>query len=137
VQVHRERKAIERAGAALAFVGNGGRHFARAFAEELGLEAPVYVDTSLRAYQALGMKRGVLTALASPSVVASTARALRGGFRQKGVRGDAWQLGGVFVIAPGGAIRFAYASRAAGDHPPIEAVLEALPRAGGAAGVRS
>jgi AhpC/TSA antioxidant enzyme len=123
VQVHREGKAIEQAGAALAFVGNGGRHFARAFADELGLEAPVYVDTSLRAYRTLGMKRGVLTALASPSVVASTARALRGGFRQRGVQGDAWQLGGVFVIAPGGKIRYAYASSAAGDHPPVEAIL--------------
>jgi hypothetical protein len=126
VQVHRERERIERSGALLAFVGNGGRHFARAFAEELGLEAPVYVDTSLRAYEALGMKRGVFAALASPSVVASAARAMRGGFRQKGVQGDAWQLGGVFVIAPGAEIRYAYASGAAGDHPPVEAILAAL-----------
>lgn len=131
--MHRERKAIEHAGAALAFLGNGRGPFARAFAEELGLEAPVYVDTSARAYAALGMKRGVLTALASPSVVASTARALRGGFRQKGVQGDPWQLGGVFVIAPGGVIRFAYASSAAGDHPPVGAILAALPGAGRAA----
>jgi hypothetical protein len=127
VQVHREREAIERAGAALAFVGNGNRRFARAFAEELGIEVPVYADTGLAAYAALGMKRGgVLTALASPSVVASTARALRGGFRQKGVQGDAWQLGGVFVIAPGGEVRYAYTSDAAGDHPPVDAILAAL-----------
>jgi hypothetical protein len=126
VQVHREREAIERAGAALAFVGNGNRRFGRAFAEELGIEAPVYVDAGLGAYAALGMKRGVLAALASPSVVASTARALRGGFRQEGVQGDPWQLGGVLVVAPGGAVRYAYRSRAAGDHPPVEAILAAL-----------
>lgn len=124
--MHREREAIEQAGAALVFVGNGNRRFARAFAEELGIEAAVYVDTGLAAYAALGMKRGVLTALASPSVVASTARALRGGFRQKGVQGDAWQLGGVFVVAPGGEVRYAYASDSAGDHPPVDAILAAL-----------
>jgi len=126
VQVHREREAIEGAGAALAFVGNGNRRFARAFAEELGLEAPVYVDTGLGAYAALGMKRGVLAALASPSVVASTTRALRGGFRQVGVQGDPWQLGGVFVVAPGGAVRYAHASKAVGDHPPVDEILAAL-----------
>ena len=60
-------------------------------------------------------------------------RALRGGFRQKGVQGDPWQLGGVFVVAPGGVIRFAYASSAAGDHPPVGAILAALPGAGRAA----
>lgn len=124
--MHREREAIERAGAALAFVGNGNRRYARAFAEDLGLEAPVYVDPALVAYAALGMKRGVLAALASPSVVASTARALRGGFRQEGVQGDPWQLGGVFVVAPGGAVRYAHASRAAGDHPTVDAILAAL-----------
>jgi hypothetical protein len=124
--VHRERDRIEAKGAGLAFVGNGNRHFARAFAEELGIVAPVYVDPSLRAYKAFGLRRGVVAALGSASVVSHAARAMRGGFRQRGVQGDAWQLGGVFVVAPGGAVRYAHASTAAGDHPPVEAVLRAL-----------
>jgi hypothetical protein len=134
--VHRERQRIERAGAALAFVGNGNLLFARAFAEELGIEAPVYVDTGLDAYAALGLARGVVAALGSASVVAHAARAMRGGFRQRGVQGDPWQLGGVFVVAPGGDLRYAYASKAAGDHPPVEALLAALRTGGGASASR-
>ena len=124
--MHRERGAIEARGASIAFVGNGGRRFARAFVEELGLDVPVYVDPGLRAYEALGLRRGVVAALASPSVLAHAARAMRAGFRQKGVQGDPWQLGGVFVVAPGGELRYAYASEAAGDHPPLDAVLATL-----------
>lgn len=124
--MHRERERIERAGAALAFVGNGSPTFARAFREDLSLLSPVYVDTGLRAYAALGMKRGVAAALASVSVLASAARAMRAGFRQKAVQGDAWQLGGVFVVAPGGERLYGYVSDAAGDHPPIEAVLASI-----------
>jgi hypothetical protein len=126
VQVHREREAIEAQGARLAFVGNGDRRFARAFAEELGIEAPVYVDPSRRAYAALGLRRGVVAALGSASVVSHAARAMRAGFRQRGVQGDPWQLGGVFVVAPGGLVRYAYASTSAGDHPRTEAILAAL-----------
>jgi hypothetical protein len=124
--VHRERGAIESRGARLAFVGSGDRRFARAFADELGIGAPIYVDPSRRVYEALGLKRGVLAALGSASVVFHAARAVKGGFRQTGVQGDPWQLGGVFVVAPGGEVRYAYASAAAGDHPPVEAILDAL-----------
>jgi hypothetical protein len=126
VQVHRERDRIGRAGAKLVLIGNGNRHFARAFREDLGIEAPVYVDTERRAYAALGMKRGVGAALGSGSALKNAARALRAGFRQGPVQGDAWQLGGVLVVRPGGRVVYRHLSEAAGDHPPVDSILETL-----------
>src|SRR4051812_38994296 len=106
-------------------IGNGNRHFATAFHDQLKLESPLYVDTQRVAYQALGMKRSVLAVL-SLSAMKNAVRALRGGHRQKAVQGDAWQLGGVLVVRPGGDVVYEYRSHEPGDHPPVEDVLAAL-----------
>jgi NAD(P)-dependent dehydrogenase (short-subunit alcohol dehydrogenase family) len=42
------------------------------------------------------------------------------------VQGDPWQLGGTFVIQPGGRLTFAHRSEVAGDHAQPKAVLAAL-----------
>ena len=126
VQVHREREAIEKKGARLVFVGNGNRHFAKAFKDEFSIEAPIYVDTERLAYRALGMKRSLLGVL-TPGVVGRAVRALRSGARQTTVQGDALQLGGVLVVRPGGKVAFAHLSEAVGDHPDVADVLEAIP----------
>jgi hypothetical protein len=123
--VHRERAHIRERGAELVFVGNGSRPHARAFREDLGIAAPVYVDPERRAYAALGMKRG-LGPLAALATARNSVRALRAGFRQTGVRGDAWQLGGVLVVRPGGKVAYRYLSAAAGDHPPVDDFLAAI-----------
>jgi NAD(P)-dependent dehydrogenase (short-subunit alcohol dehydrogenase family) len=62
----------------------------------------------------------------SPSLPLHSLRALRSGFRPASVQGDVWQLGGVFVIRPGGDVTYRYVSRDAGDHPPVAAILAAL-----------
>jgi len=111
----------------LAFVGNGNGHFAEAFQKDSGLTAPLYVDTRREAYQTLGMKRSLGATLASLSTLKSAARALRADFRQGSIQGEAWQLGGVLVVRPGGGIAYRYLSEIAGDHPPVAAVLAALP----------
>jgi hypothetical protein len=125
VQVHRARGRIRERGAELVFVGNGSRQQARAFREEFAIAAPLYVDPERRAYAALGMKRG-----SGPVAVLAAARnslrALRAGFRQTGVQGDAWQLGGVLVVRRGGVVAYRYLSGAAGDHPPVDEVLAAI-----------
>jgi NAD(P)-dependent dehydrogenase (short-subunit alcohol dehydrogenase family) len=112
-------------GAELAIVGNGARSFAEAFREEFALDGPLLVDPELRAYRAAGLRRGRVELL-SPRLPLNALRALRSGARQTGVRGDPWQLGGVFVIRPGGELLFRHASREAGDHPSIDEILAAL-----------
>lgn len=127
MQLHREREAIRAKGAELVFVGNGNRHFAQGFRNELGLDEPLYVDTKRNAYRALEMKRGLVRTLLSPAALRNTLRAFRAGFRQGRTKGDAWQLGGVLVVRPGGQVDFAHLSENAGDHPSAADVLAALP----------
>jgi hypothetical protein len=127
VQVHRELPGIRARGGELHFVGNGNRHFARAFKDELEITCPLYVDTKLEAYGALQMKRGVASTLGAPATWKNAIRAMKSGFRQGPIRGDAWQLGGVLVVRTGGVIAYRHLSRAAGDHPPVEEALRALP----------
>ena len=126
VQLHRESATIGKKGARLVFIGNGNRHFASAFKEEFGITEPVYVDTKRESYRAFEMKRGVIDTIASPSAWKNMGRALGSGFRQGMVKGDAWQLGGVLVVRPGGAIAYRYLSNDAGDHPDPAEVLAAL-----------
>ena len=116
---------IHARGAELAIIGNGSAHFAAAFREEFNLDGPLVVDPELRAYRAAGLRRGRVEIL-SPRVPLNALRALRSGARQTAVKGDPWQLGGVFVIRPDGALLFRHVSGEAGDHPSIESVLAAL-----------
>ena len=106
-------------------VGNGTMNFAEAFREDYSLDSPLLIDPELRAYRAAGLRRGRVEAL-SPRMPLNALRALSSGSRQGSVQGDVWQLGGVFVIRPGGDLAYCYVSREAGDHAPPEAILESL-----------
>ncbi|HEY6552472.1 MAG TPA: peroxiredoxin-like family protein [Vicinamibacteria bacterium] len=128
MQVHRELPEIRKRGAELHLVGNGNRRFGQAFKEELKIVCPLFVDTKLEAYRALQMKRGLAATLGSLASWKNVARAMKAGFRQGSTQGDAWQLGGVLVVLPRGQVAFRHTSEAAGDHPPVEAVLGSLPR---------
>jgi NAD(P)-dependent dehydrogenase (short-subunit alcohol dehydrogenase family) len=116
---------IRALGSELVIVGNGSQNFAAAFREDFELDCPILVDPDLRAYRAAGLRRGRVELL-SPRLPLNALRALRSGSRQTGVQGDPWQLGGVFVIRPGGHMTYRYVSREAGDHPPVEEILSAL-----------
>ena len=126
-QLRERHEEIEEAGATLAFVGNGSQFFARAFREDLNLDAPVLIDPELRAFKAAGLKRGVIELL-SPKLPINAVRAFASGARQSSIQGDAFQLGGAFVIAPGGESLFEQRSRVAGDHADVGDILAALQR---------
>src|SRR3989304_4979626 len=59
--------------------GHGGApgRSARAFRDELGIKAPISVDTQRAAYAALGMRRGFGATVGSLAAVKNAARALR------------------------------------------------------------
>ena len=126
MQLHREYPRIKRRGAELVLIGNGSRHFARAFRDEHAITAPLYVDPERRAYAALGMVRGARSASGVLRTLRNASRAWGEGFRQGPVQGDAWQLGGVLVVRPGGRISYRHLSAAAGDHPDTADLLAAL-----------
>jgi dehydrogenase/reductase SDR family protein 12 len=116
---------IHECGAELVIVGSGSQPFARAFVEDLQLDCPVLVDPELSAYRAAGLRRGKVE-LISPRLPFHAIRALRSGSVQSNVQGDAWQLGGVFVIRPDGELLYRHASREAGDHAPVGEILSSL-----------
>ena len=118
---------FEKRGAALAIVGNGNAGFAAAFREDLELpsEVTLLVDPELRAYRAAGLRRGRVEVL-SPRLLRNGLRAFGAGFRQTGIEGDPWQLGGAFVLRPDGSCSFRQASREAGDHANLDELLAAL-----------
>jgi len=116
---------IHSLGAELAIVGNGAPNFAAAFREDQKLDGPLLVDPELRAYRAAGLRRGRVEVL-SPRLGLNALRALSRGYTQGSVQGDPWQLGGVFVFKAGGALTYRYASREAGDHPPVTEIVAAL-----------
>lgn len=128
-----DQERIEAAGAELTFVGSSRPAAAAEFKREKQLEARLLVDPELAAYGAFGLKRSVRSSLGLKSVKHAW-RAFREGHRQESVKGDPWQQGGVFVLAPdgeGGAgqVLYAYRSAEAGDHPPNEEWLAVLERA--------
>jgi len=116
---------IRRAGADLVLVGNGRPDQAAAFARDEVPGVTVLTDPSLRTYRALDLRRGVLATLGPRSAIAA-ASAFRRGHRQAATAGDAWQQGGLAVIAPGGRILFVQRNRDAGDRPDLEGALAAL-----------
>ena len=113
-------------GAQLVVVGNGKPHQAEAFIKDEKLSFPVYVDPELKAYKLAGLRRGV-AATFKLSSLGNAFRATRSGHKQTGLKGDAWQQGGVFVIRqPDPNVSFAYVSETSGDHPSIESIVAGL-----------
>ena len=119
------RDDIEGAGAGLVFVGNGSVAHARRFREKHVPESDVYTDPDLTAYTALGFKRSVAATLGPGSAVAFARASLRG-HRQTSIEGDAWQQGGILVLAPGGGVLHLQRFRDAGGRADVEAALAAL-----------
>ncbi len=116
---------IHELGAELYFIGNGAANFARGFRGEFDVPGPIWVDPQRLSYQALGFRYGVGSTLRL-QVLMNARRAKKAGFSQNTVEGEPIQQGGVLIVKPGGEITYRYASKVAGDHPPVEQVLAAL-----------
>ena len=122
---------IEKRGARLVVVGNGLPAQAQDMKKDLDFPATIWVDQEMEAYRAAGLRRGPTRTL-SWRTFGHLARAWRAGFRQKGVQGDPWQLGGAFVIAAPDRVHYSHVSGEAGDHAPVSELLSALDRASAA-----
>lgn len=130
--MHGERDRIAGMGARLVFIGNGSPAQARDFRDTHAPGDDVYTDPSLATYTALGTRRGI-AATVGPAAARESLRALRRGFRQGLVQGNAWVQGAILVVLPGDRVTWSRLSRHAGDHPPTAEVMGALRSAAGAA----
>lgn len=118
------RQEIESLGAALCAIGNGNAVMARDFVEQFSVEFSVYSDPSRHTYEWLGFKRPYVAL--NLAVLKRGRRAAKAGFRQGAVAGDVFQQGGEAIVSPDGALLYCRVSSGAGDHAPIEELLEAL-----------
>lgn len=114
----------------MAVIGNGTPVMAQDFAEKFGVGVPLYTDPSRKSYELAGWRRPLGSAvLGMGTMLKAGARAMKGGFRQGKTQGDAFQIGGVLVVEPSGAVLFEHADKAAGDHAAIDDILASLPAA--------
>ena len=124
-EIRANRAAIEALGGGIAFVGNGGPRYAKAFKESFAPDVTVLTDPDLRSYRTIGARSGILKTI-GPQAWKAGIRALRSGARQTSVKGHPYQQGAVMVLTPGDHIVYSYLSRVAGDHPSVSSVLAAL-----------
>jgi len=122
VQLHRHR---ERFDGRLWLVGMGTPAHARAFKEQTGVDFPVLLSPDKKAYEAMDLKRGSTGDVFSPRAALKSLQRAR--FQPLRAPEQDWhQLGGTFVIAPGGEVVFAHRGEHPGDEPDVEAVATAL-----------
>lgn len=119
--------AIGAEGGQLVLLGHGNPTHAGEFMRRIGLAERVYTDPARIIYRALGMKHGMLRVYNLESS-RHLRRATLAGYRNSGIRGDRWQLGGTVLIEPSGQVAYRFASEVAGDHGSLSDVLFALKR---------
>jgi peroxiredoxin len=113
------------AGLRLFLIGNGSAAQAAAFAKESATPFPLYTDSRLGTFKAAGLTRGI-GSVVNIGTLKSGLRAMKAGHFQSATKGDAWQEGGAFVIAPGDRLLFAQRSKAGGDHVDPRELIRAI-----------
>lgn len=116
---------VEAKGAEITVIGNGKPSQAAEFARERGLPFRLLTDPGLRSYKAAKLKRSMASTL-RPDLVGHSLRALKAGYRQGRMQGDAFQQGGAFVVDSDGKVLFSQRSGTAGDHVDPQELLQAL-----------
>ena len=116
---------IKRFGAELVLIGNGTPEQGADFDRKDPLPFRLLVDPELVGYKAAELKRSLLAGF-RPRTMLRFFSALRGGYRGHGIRGNPYQLGGVFLILPSGNVRYSRVSSELGDEPAAAEVLTSL-----------
>jgi hypothetical protein len=120
---------IRAKGAELCAVGNGTAKQAKYFVEHEHIDFAVRTDPTLDVYRRAGFKRGFFATF-DPRAALSLVRArLHGHAVNTTVKGDAFQQGGVLIVAPGGREVWRHVNRHAGDHASADAVVSKLEKA--------
>lgn len=115
-------------GADLVLVGSGSVQEAEEFLRETDAEnLRLLVDPELKGYRAAALRRSLLAPYSPRSWWDGFKLFLRG-YRPGKVAGDAYQLGGLFVISPEERVEFAHQADSISDRMPLGDVLLTLER---------
>jgi peroxiredoxin len=107
-------------------IGTGGKRYAEAFIADESVPFPVLLDEDGEAAGIAGTNTLGLTTLLKPKAYTSAVKSFAAGNRQTKTGKRPLQLGATFVIAPGDVLVYADFEDFAGDHAPLDDVLEAL-----------
>jgi peroxiredoxin len=124
LRAHQEE--FEKRGVGIAAIGLGDMNYARVFREDTGITFPLLVDDERKAYKAAELHKANIFHLLRRDNAASRKRAKAGGFEQKKLGKDPFQLGATFVFAPGDQDWFVHQSETFGDNASVERVLAAI-----------
>ena len=125
MQLHQGIDKLTAKGADLYVIGNGTPNFIAGFRDQTKYQGPIYTDPSLTVYKAAQLKRSVTSTL-DPRSLGKAFKAFARGQRQGLTQGDAWQQGGVLVIATDGSVKYHHASDRPGDNASVEQIVAAL-----------
>src|SRR3712207_5517936 len=98
---------------------------AHAFKQETGVTFPVLLSPDKAAYRAMDLERASTAQVFAPRAALASLKRIR----HQPLRApeqDWHQLGGAFVIAPGGEVVFARRARRRADEPDVDALAPAL-----------
>ena len=128
VQLHRASDRFAQAGVELVLIGQASPRQASAFARKLGLEGQrILADEERETYRTAKLKRGNVAQLLGPrSVLSGMKHGARSGVVQGRVIGDAAQLGGALLVAPGGEVLLHHVQENAGDTIEADDLLGAV-----------
>lgn len=121
--MERHRPELEAVGLRLAAVGIGDPKHAQRYCGELAPGVTCFVNKTLEAYRAFGMREGSALELIGPQALANAAGSFGRGARQGAATGNARMLGGVLLIDAGGVVRYARFEQHTGDHPAFAEIL--------------
>lgn len=132
MKVVERQERIERADGMAVFVVHDEPEEVRSIMlDGLDVPFPVVYDLERRIYDGWGLERAPWWRIwLDPGVWTRYARLLAGGERVRGAGRDTRQLGGDFVVAPGGAIDYARPQQR-DDRPPAGKLVDRLERLAG------
>ena len=115
-------------GAELVLIGSGSAQQAEEFLREQDASGlRVLVDPELKGYRAAALRRSLLAPY-SPRGWWEGFKLWRKGWRPGKTAGDAYQLGGLFVISPNERVELAHHAASIYDRLPLEQVIATLER---------
>ncbi|WP_136809508.1 AhpC/TSA family protein [Desulfosediminicola flagellatus] len=117
--------AFQDKGARLVVVGSGEVAHLKDFKASSGFEGEIFTDPSRESFRLLGFRSGV-SGLLGIKAISRGFSALKEGYTPGFIQGSALQLGGAVIIDTDCTMRYHYVGEAAGDHPPIKEMLNAL-----------
>jgi hypothetical protein len=111
--------------AKLVVIGSGDPSHLQELRHATGFRGELLTDPSRESFKVLGFASGIGKVMGL-KVLSRAFSALGAGHMPGIVQGSALQLGGAVILRPDATVAYYFASAEAGDHPPINALLDAL-----------